>query len=369
MEASWDGWASWLKSKVLSSTITLSKPLSTNIPKKILLVVLDNLGDAVLGTSLLPSLRQAYPEASFGLWVKEYAKETFDPEALFLKIHAADPFWGTAPGRGRGAFGKFWAVLQEIRLERYDLAFILNTEWRRALACWWAQIPNRVGFSQRKAAPFLTHRVSLPKEGGHVIEDHAYLLNTYLGERLPLEFFKPGVGLSQRQKENGKDWKGTLGWQDKTIVVLHPITGDRKKNWPLQRWAELLERLLEQFQSFHFAVLSSPQEEKLLREAFASFSPKRVQVAVGSISQVKFVLSQAHLFLGGDSGPAHIAAALGIPILSFFGPTDPKRYQPIGKALMKVIRCNPLVDLSVESVFEIVSNLNSEIYSASKLAK
>ena len=76
----------------------------------------------------------------------------------------------------------------------------------------------------------------------------------------------------------------------------------------------------------------------------------------GSIAETKPVLGEADLFIGGDSGPGHMAAGLGRPVLSLFGPTDPARYKPIGKTV-KVIRRMPIAELPVDQVLQGMSGL------------
>ncbi|MFH1724137.1 MAG: glycosyltransferase family 9 protein [Elusimicrobiota bacterium] len=328
--------------------------MSPDSPKKILVIVLDNLGDVVMGSSLFGPLRTAFPRAAIGIWVKKYAAGVFDLQGSSIRVHAADLFWDKSPGRGKGGWRPFLRTLGEIRAEGYDLAFVLNAEWRRSLACRWAGIRNRVGHGKRKAGIFLSRAV--PATGGrkHVVEEHAELFAAWTGARLPLSRFKPQIGLSDGQRRRGEEWESGLRWSDKTIVVLHALTGDPGKDWPLRKWTRLVRLLSRRSDDFRFVVLSSPKEASVLNGVFEAFPKSALRVSVGSVSEIKPIVSRGDIFIGGDSGPGHLAAALGVPVVSLFGPTDPDRYRPIGDAPIKVIRRDPLSELSVDEVIETV---------------
>ena len=314
--------------------------------RKILIVVLDNLGDVVLATAVLRPLRRRFPDARFGVWKKSYAAGLFEG-GDGVTVHAADPFWDAAPGRGKGAFSAFMGSLAEVSSEKYDCALLLNNEWRRAAACWWAGIPRRVGLRARKAGFFTTDSAS--GGGGHVIADHATVFAAFAGEAQGVEAFVPEIPVSETQRSEGRSWREALGWKDKKVVLLHAVTGDRLKNWPLERWGELVRRAPA---DWRFGVFCAPREEDSLREAFSGCPIDSYSLVNASIAGLKPMLTAGDLFLGGDSGPGHMAAALGLPVISLFGPTDPARYAPIGSKSPVILRENPLTGLSVERVRE-----------------
>jgi ADP-heptose:LPS heptosyltransferase len=317
------------------------------LPRKILIVVLDNIGDVVLGTTVLGPLRRLYPKAKFGIWVKAYAAGLFEG-GEGLRVHAADPFWDKAPGRGKGAWTDFRRSLGEVAAEGYDLALILNNEWRRAAACWWAGIPERVGLPAPKAGMFTTRKATAP--GGHVKEDHAAVLEAWTGEAGGASEYRAEIPLSAEQKAAGKKWRAGLGWDGKKIVLIHAITGDRLKNWPLERWGDLVGALPRELR---YAVFCAPREESALKEAFEGCPSEAVTFVTATIAGLKPALAEGDLFVGCDSGPGHMAAALGLPVVSLFGPTDPARYEPVGERV-SVLRENPLRELSVDRVRDAV---------------
>ncbi|HBL19127.1 MAG TPA: hypothetical protein DD417_20805 [Elusimicrobia bacterium] len=318
-------------------------------PRRILVVVLDNLGDAVMGSALLAPLRRLHPGAQLGLWVKEYARGVFDFEDPALRVHAADPFWDKAPGRPPGGLAAFRRALGEIREVGYDAALVLNADWKRALACLAAGIPERIGHCRRRSGLFLNRAFPLPAGPAHVVSEHADLLSRWEGRPVPADCLRPDIGLAPAQREAAARWRAGIGGAAATVVAVHAVTGDPEKNWPLERWREFMEALGRERPSCRFAALSAPREEPALRAAFGGLPPGLATIVPGSVSEMKPFLAAADLFVGGDSGPGHMAAALGAPVLSLFGPTDPGRYRPFGAAAA-TLRREPLRELPVPEV-------------------
>ncbi len=318
--------------------------------KKILVAVLDNLGDAVMATAVLRPLRDVFPAATFGLWVKKYAAPLFADQSLLDVLHACDPFWDRSPGQGKGSVGEFMKTLRQIRTQRYDAAFILNTEWRRSLACWWAGIPARVGYRRRKSGVFLTHPVDGPSVGQHFIDDHKHLLEVLCG---PLSsIFLPRIDVAAAERRWAEEWLRARGWDGQRLIALHPFAGRASRCWPLKNWAELVRRLAQEESRARFVVLHGPGEGKDLENQFAAIPGKKVAVlGEAPLHQAKVLISRARLFMGSDSGPGHLAAAVGTPVVSLFADSNPDRCAPRGHAPVKILSRETTGDLTVDDVY------------------
>ena len=332
--------------------------------KKILVVALDNLGDAVMGTCLFRALRDAYPDAQIGYWTKAYARGLFDDYASLHRVHACDPFWDDAPGRPKGSFVDFWASVQEIKNEKYDVALILNTEWRRALACWWAGIPVRVGFNRRKSWFFLTRPVSPHAVDalslGHIVDDNRRLLEGWMQKEIPIVDAMPHLEVSVKEKDRLRSWLEKAGWQKKTLLVFHPFAGRAIRCWPLSHWEELAGDLAKERSDLRFIWVCGPNEGVGLSAIQSSWSDSKSQIfADAPLGEVKAIISHARVFVGGDSGPSHMAAALEVPVVALFGPSRPERSRPRGSQPITVLQRNPLSDLSVAEVKKAVFDLLS----------
>ncbi len=336
--------------------------METKNINRILVVVLDNLGDAVMATSMLKPLKRRYPGAQIGFWVKDYAAGLFSDQSMIDLVHAADPFWDRSPGVAKGSFFKFVSAVNDIRRTKYDLAFVLNTEWRRSIACVVAGIPKRVGYERRESNLFLTDAMPMSKKPQHFVDDHRALLELWAHEKMPAADFVPRLEVTAEQKRDAESWLGRTGWSPWTYTVLHLFSGDEQKNWPLSCWAQLVDDRVRANSSERFVVLCGPSEEIKMAPFRKNFERKEVRFLIApSLSQLKSILGSASLFVGGDSGPGHVAAALGVPTISLFGDTNPNRSRPLGNGSLRVLQRSRLRALSVDDVSRTMSEIEARV--------
>ncbi len=321
------------------------------LPKRILVVVLDNLGDTVMAAAIFRPLKRLFPLASLGVWVKKYAKGLFVDHSLIDAVHASDPFWDKSPGAGRGSFSDFMRVVFEVRRARYDAAIVLNAEWRRASACMFARIPQRIGTNRRESASFLTHAFPPPPVGQHFVDDHRQLLEMWAKHGVALDDCVPRLEVSEAEREWWLKWSAGTGLSARPFNVAHLYSGDERKNWPLASWAKLIQQRLATHPNEKFVLVCGPGEQHRLEAFMSGFDRSSViPMPAPELGQLKAVLKSAKIFVGGDSGPGHVAAALGTPVVSLFGPTPPERCRPLGYAAVRVLQKEPLADLPVEDV-------------------
>jgi heptosyltransferase-1 len=319
------------------------KPVS-----KVLVVVLDNLGDTVMATSVLRPIKRALPGVRVGMFVKRYAVDLLSDHSLIDRVHAADPFWDGSPGRPAGGVVGYVRTLMEIRRERYDVALVLNTEWRRALSLIVAGVPRRIGYNRRDASHFLTEGLDVSGWLPHFIDDHRRLVEALAPGAAAEEYF-PRLDVSHEDVTWLNGWLREQEWAGGDYMAIHPFSGDNKKNWPIERWKILVDRL-ERKAAARVVILCSASEFDRLGD-WPKTTDERVRFLSGTpLRQVKAVLSRARLLIGGDSGPGHLAAALGTPVLSLFGQGDPARSGPVGRGAVDIIHKGPLDQLSVDAV-------------------
>lgn len=315
--------------------------------RKILVVVLDNIGDAVMATALIRPLKRLYPHAQIGFWTKEYAADLFQDQSLIDFHHHCDPFWDKSPGHEKGTWKNFWTAFCEIRRTKYDSVYVLNAEWRRSLAVRLAGIPERVGLNRRKSRFFLTRVSPVSKNSQHFVEDHLSLLPHESDDCFPR------LELNAEENRKWVDWSRKTKWDAGSYLAVHPFSGDERKTWPLSCWTELVQNLFTEKKVSRFLILCGPGEEGRLQQMISNLPGGPIQIlAAGRLSLLKAVLGHALALVGGDSGPGHIAAALGVPVLSLFGNTDPIRSRPMGHVRLKTLHKNPIHQISVMEVKE-----------------
>lgn len=192
----------------------------------------------------------------------------------------------------------------------------------------------------------LVHDPRPPVDYGGHITDH--LMAPLNGSGLPDADPEPRVILKPEEKARAATWFEAAGARA-PLVALHPGSGTARKNWPLDRFATLADRLRER--DLQPVMILGPLEEQA-RMAMAGCAPC---LPAGTARELAAFLAQADLFVGNDSGPGHLAAAVGTPTLSLFGPTDPTLWRPrsrLGRVLQAPGGC--LERLSVETVIAAV---------------
>jgi ADP-heptose:LPS heptosyltransferase len=182
-------------------------------------------------------------------------------------------------------------------------------------------------------------------DGGVHLIDHLLMELSRYGfsgsERIPRLF------LNESDRAWGREyWMGNevTPEERERAIIVHPGSGSRKKVWPLDRFLKLTEYLRKHLSSKILVVLG-PAEGPDVREIFEDEGAGIFILGRGlSLVQLASVMEGCRLFVGNDSGVSHLAAALGIPTLAIFGPTDPRVWSPRGRNVMVIrrgIHCSP----------------------------
>jgi ADP-heptose:LPS heptosyltransferase len=231
------------------------------------------------------------------------------------------------------------ALGRRLRATRYDLAIDFHGGPRASLLTWLSGAPVRVGYEVAGRAWIYTKRVARPRElrPRHAVENQWDLLTT-LGI--------PGPDASAFPVEMPTDRSATTAAADRLardgvgptdcLVVVHVSAGNPFRRWPQSAFTELVARLASRDPSTRVIVTSGPSEHgaagRVVEAARARLTAvERVRVlAMGesTLAELRGLLDRATLFIGGDSGPLHVAATSAIPIVALYGPTLPVRSAP-----------------------------------------
>ncbi len=297
-----------------------------------LLIVLPSwLGDCVMATPTLRRIREAHRGAFIGALARPGMDQLFAGSDLFDEIHVE---------RASGVMGpKF--VAAKVRPRRYDVAFLLTNSFSTALTTRIAGIPRRIGYDRDGRGLLLTDRIKPkkitdgPRKGDWAIVpavDYYWTASTFLLERLPPA---NGVELSAApgymelattpQEEHEADdmlQRGGLA-PDEPFAILNPGGNNPAKRWPADRFAALAHTLDEQH-GLRIVINGSPAESALVDEIAAAgpsgcIKLPELGVRIGSL---KALTARARIMITNDTGPRHLAAAFGVPVVTLFGPTD-----------------------------------------------
>jgi heptosyltransferase-2 len=310
-----------------------------NIFKRILIVRTDRIGDVLLSTPAIKALRDSFPYAYIAMMVSPYAKDIVD----------GNPYLDEAIIYDKGGLHKSWRgslkFAQNLKKKRFDLAIILHPTNRVHLVTFFAGIAKRIGYD-RKLGFLLTDRIKHTKQLGekHELEYNLDLLK-YLGiEPKDKSLFMPIKEESERYVDELFKQEG-INKKDK-LLAIHPGASCPSKIWPQERFAEVADRLAEN-QGFKVLVIAGPKDIALAQKVTADMRHPAVNLAgKTSVAQLASVLERCQLFISNDSGPVHIASAVGTPVISIFGRNQrglsPLRWGPVGekdRILHKEVGC------------------------------
>jgi lipopolysaccharide heptosyltransferase I len=283
---------------------------------RFLVVRLGSLGDIVHTFPAVAALRELFP-TSQTIWLTH-------PRWKFLveTSRLATEVW-TVESRSIASLGE---VIHQIRQTSWDAAIDYQGLWKSATIPFFGRVPRRIGFSSRTVREFgvpvlYTDRVDAG--AAHVAEQNGEL-SQRAGAKLAIAPFSlqiPGVDQSAACAFL-RDQK------IKRYVVLSPGGGWRSKCWPAERFGTLARRLRESL-TLHCVVNIGPGDDDLVQPLLATAAGDGAPpIFNGTLGQLMALLKGAACIIAGDTGPLHLAVALGTPSVALFGPTNPDRNGP-----------------------------------------
>jgi len=312
-----------------------------NDPPASLLVRATNwLGDAVMTTPALAGVREGFPDARIVLLARPLVAEMFRHHSDVDEVIVYE-----VPGRHEGALGRFRLAI-ELRRRRFDGALLLQNAFDAALIAFLGRIPERAGYPTDGRRILLTLPVPLPPG---ILERHEveYYLCLLDGLGIPRPVPAPlKLAVTEEEKEAMATRLASHGIErDAPIVAINPgATYGSAKRWYPDRFAAVADALSGEWGA-EVVVVGSTAEAPLAGEIEAAARRGVVNLAgKTTVREMMALLSLSSFLVTNDSGPMHIGAALGVPLVAIFGPTDWRRTSP-WTSLAKVVRveidCSP----------------------------
>jgi heptosyltransferase-2 len=298
-------------------------------------------GDAVMTIPALRELRRVLPKAHITLATRPWAEGIFRDADFLDDILIYD-----RPRRSPGA------VLRQVKQWRgrsFDLAVLFQNAFEAAVIAGLARVPVRTGYSTDGRRPLLTHPLAVPSWRSDRHEVFYYLniigeLERMLYGASRVEEHEPRflLEVSETRKTEALQILNEYGVSDRqSIIALCPgSTNSRAKRWPAERYAALADRFIEEMGAK--ILLVGARDELSVSAEVSRLMRHKPVVLTGEtdLAQLTATLSLVDLLVTNDTGPSHIAAALGRPTLVIFGPTDPRTTRPFSKSA-EVVRRPP----------------------------
>jgi lipopolysaccharide heptosyltransferase II len=302
-------------------------------------------GDAVMTIPALRQLRGLFPNAHITLATRGWA------EGLFADADFLDDLQ-THEGSG------LRSVIQQVRLWRkadFDLAVLFPNSLETALVASLARVPLRIGYATEGRQALLTHPLSLPEWRSSKHEVFYYLkivaeLEWLLKQEQTFLDSQPdgSIEVSGERKFAARGFLRNEGVKQLTagkLIALCPGSiNSRAKRWPTDRYAALADKLIDELGA-EVLLIGSPAEMEVSLEVKRQMRNQPIMLTGKTdLAKLVAVLSLVDLLVTNDTGPAHIASALGRPTLVIFGPTNPlttRPFSPFGEIIREPPDCAP----------------------------
>lgn len=308
------------------------------IPKRILVIKLDHLGDVLLATPVFSNLRQTYPNAELhaltGAWSRVALEKHPDVNKV---IEYNSPVFCRA-GRPTSLRETF-QLYKQLRYQKYDLMVELRGDWRTV---WFSllrltrhllsraalQITNKLGLSEFSGTHETTRNLDVLEHAGIPVpiqtaifpvttEDEKWVSNFLTSYEIDMEY---------------------------PLVAIHPGSPIPLKRWLPERYAELADWLIAQ-KGAQVLFVGVNDETPIITEIQKLMRGRSINIAgETTLTQLASILHSCNVFIGNDSGPMHLAAAVGTQTIGLYGPGDPTRFGPMGvqcQTIRRKLDCPP----------------------------
>ena len=325
--------------------------LITKKPEKILIIRLSAIGDVVHVLPALRLLRSHFPESKIAWLVEDKASDvlTGHPDIDDVIVFPRKKWQRTILKINKtfNTLSDIISFYKRLRREHYDLVIDFQGNLKSGIMNLITSSEKKVGFGKGycKELNYLTtqYQVFPPEKKMHRIDKNLFLL-----KELGIEngFQRPKLPVFKLDKKYISKFITTSINPCLPIIIIHPGTSKfgSYKQWPPLNYALLADMILDTYEA-NVVFTWGPYEFGVVKEIVKEMKHEAIPACeTRSIKQLVELIKRASLFIGGDTGPLHIASALDIPVVGIYGPKDPEVYGPYnGKAIVitKDVPCSP----------------------------
>jgi len=302
----------------------------SNSYKNILITKPSSLGDIVLALPALTALHRSFPDAKISWLVRPEFAPLLENHPHLTEIIVFDRKLLGKAWFHSGAFGSLVSLVRRLRRSKFDVVFDFQGLLRTASLARLSGCKKRFGMANARefASIFYTHKIPQDIDCIHMVDYYLKIIKAAGATELDVEFVFP-------QNSKAPDSVGRLlashEVPNDNYAVFVPSSAHRDKCWPAERFAALAEKISSQFGT-SIVVTGSASEAGIIESLKEKANAPIVSLAgKTSLSELIALLEGARVVISNDTGPGHIAAALGVPIVLLFGRTNPYRLTPYGR--------------------------------------
>ena len=329
-------------------------------PENIIIRMPNWVGDMVMATPILSDLRRTFPKAKITAMCRTPLSDLLEEDPEIDEIFS----FSKTSAFSRHSDRK--GIIEKLQHGKYDLGILLTNSLSSAWWFWQGKVENRIGFDSKGRKLLLTHPVPVPENVNqqHLVTTYKSLLAP-LG--LPISTTPPRIFLSPKEIEQAKNLLRQHGIFDHhQMIGINPgATYGSAKCWLPERFREITRRLLADKEVF-VIYFGDQATASLVKEISYGLSPRVINLAgLTSLRELAALLTCCHVLLTNDSGPMHIAAALGVSIVALFGSTSKDVTGPFrsGVVIQKSVECSPCYQRTCPIDFRCMKKIETdEVY-------
>lgn len=303
---------------------------------RVLIVRLGSMGDVIHTLPAAIGLRRAFPEATLGWIVEERWAELLSAASearsgprspsrpVVDRVHTVNTKQWRHSLYSAQTWERVGAALSELRAPHYEVAVDFQGAVRSAILARWSGAPQTCGFRQpRENVASMLYTQQVEAAGTHIVEQNFSLAEAVACRAL--EMPRVEFPSDPAAEEKIAHWLRSRDISD--FILLSPGGGWGAKQWPAEKYGDVAKALAKH--NLKSLINFGPGEEGLARAAECASGGAAIPIEC-SVGELIALTRRARLFIGGDTGPMHLAAALNVAVVAIFGPTDPRRNGPFG---------------------------------------
>jgi lipopolysaccharide heptosyltransferase I len=294
--------------------------------QRFLIVRLSSIGDIVHALPAAAALAETFPQAQIHWVVERRFALLLEGNPHLHRVVELDTVGWRRSLTASSTWHDIWNGVSELRRTVYSAALDFQGLWKSAVVTWLSRARERIGFNERwlrepSASVLYTQRVA-PPERVHVVAENLALVERLGARAGTWQFPLPWNEEDDAYVDTQFSALGSGG-----VILINPGGGWRTKCWSPENYAALI-RQLAGIRNEQILLTGSPSEEAMIGGILQTAGVKRARYLPTTLVQYIALARRARLFIGGDTGPLHLAAAVGTPIVGIYGPTDPVRNGP-----------------------------------------
>ena len=325
-------------------------------PRNILVIDFGQLGDVVMSLPALRAIRNRFPNARITVAVGKPGKELLSLSGYADEILEVDRV-GLRDGPTLISIGRVAKFVSSVRKAKYDFVIDLHSYYETNILGFLSGAPHRLySRRQNRSLDFLSNFTPRPQKeptGAHLVDRYLELLKP-LGIQNPSRtpVLKTSAADDAAVEALLKKEKAQSG---ELLVGLFPGAGHAGRIWPLERFAEVADHLIRN-DRVRVIVFAGPEERSMVPQMKTIFPAQTIIFDRLTLGQLVSAQARLTLFISNDTGPVHVAAAVGTPVIVLFDRPDPHSYTPVGEQ-HRIIFSPSVHQISVAEVYRTAHEL------------